>query len=96
MTAVHLHISFFLYLTCERCVSPSLQIHFTVTPLAHFCGIVTNFVAAVFATAQADSLLEAVGPSALKGIAQVLLVHQRVHKQVHSTLVFTLHHLHEI
>lgn len=90
------HLISLLYLTCEGSVSTGLQVHFSVAPLAHFCGIVADFVAAFFATAEADSLLEATGVSALEGVAHVLLIHQGVHEQVHGSLVFTFHHLHEI
>lgn len=83
-------------LTSKGSVCTCLQVHFTVTPLAHLSGIVANVIAAVFAAAEADSLLKAIRPSALEGKAHVLLVHQRIHKQVHSSLMLTLHHLHEI
>lgn len=83
-------------LTSEGGVRPRLQVHLTVAPLAHFPGVVADVVAAVFAAAEADALLEAIGARALEGKAHVVLVHQRVHEQVHGSLVLALHHLHEI
>lgn len=85
-----------LRLTSEWSVSTCLQIHFTVAPLAHLPGIVADVVAAIFAAAEADALLEAIRAGALVGEAHVLLVHQRVNKQVHGALMLALHHLHEI
>lgn len=85
-----------LLLTSEGSVSTCLQIHFTVAPLAHLSGVVADVVAAIFAAAEADALLEAVGAGALVGKAHVVLVHQGVYKQVHSALMLALHHLHEI
>lgn len=83
-------------LTPKGSVGPSLQVHFTVAPLAHLFGVVADVVAAVLAAAEADALLEAVRASALEGEAHVVPVHQRVHKQVHRSLVFALHHFHKI
>ena len=59
--------------TSERRVRASLQIHLTVPPFTHFLGVVAHVVAAVLAAAQADPLLEAVGPGALVRIAGVVL-----------------------
>ena len=83
-------------LTSEWRVGTGLQVHLAVAPLAHLLGVVADVVAAVLAAAEADALLEAVGPGALEGKAHVVLVHQGVHEQVHGALVLTLHHLHEI
>ena len=83
-------------LTSKGGVRTCLKIHFTVASLAHLSGVVADVVAAIFAAAEADALLEAVGASALEGKAHVVLVHQGVHEQVHSTLMLALHYLHEI
>lgn len=85
-----------LQLTSERSVSTCLQVHFTVASLAHLAGVVAHVVAAVFAAAEADALLEAAGVGALEGKARVLSVHQGVNKQVHGSLMLALHHLHEV
>lgn len=83
-----------LQLTSKWSVGTRLQIHFTVAPLAHLSGVVADVVAAIFATAEADAFLEAIGAGALEGKTHVVFVHQGVHKQVHSTLMLALDRLH--
>lgn len=85
-----------LQLTSERSVSTCLQVHFTVASLAHLPGVVAHVVAAVFAAAEADAFPEAARVGALEGKARVRSVHQGVNKQVHSSLMLALHHLHEV
>lgn len=93
---MHFQVKSLLELTSKGSVSTCLQIHFTVAPLAHLSGIVADVVAAIFAAAEADALLEAIRAGALEGETHVVFVHQGVHKQVHSTLMLALHHRHEI
>jgi len=83
-------------LTSEGRDGTRLQIHLRVAPLAHLPGVVADVIAAVLAAAEADALLEAVGPRALVGEAHVVLAHQGVDEEVHGTLVLALHHRHEI
>lgn len=83
-------------LTTEGSVCSCLQVHFGVAPLAHFSGVVADVVAAILTAAEADALLEAIGAGALVSKAHVVLVHQRVYKQVYRTLVLTLQYIHEI
>lgn len=83
-------------LTAKRRDRASLQVHFTVSPLAHFVGVVTDAVAAVLPAAQTDALLEAIGAGTLEGVADVVLVHKGVHEEMHRPFVLALHDFNEI
>lgn len=84
------------WLTTKRCVRTSLQVHFTVSPLAHGLEVVADAVAAVLPAAQTDALLEAIGAGTLEGIADVVLVHKGVHEEMYRPFVLALHDFNEI
>lgn len=83
-------------LTCERCVSTCLQVHLGIPNLANTLSIVAYVVAAILPAAQTDPFIKSLRPRALICKTCMILIHQRIDKQVYCPLVLTFHHLHEI
>lgn len=80
-------------LTLEWHHVPRFQVHLCAPCGADFVDVVAQFVAAVFAAAQAQALVEGVSGAAAVRPALMRAVHQRVDEQVHGALVRAFHNL---
>lgn len=80
-------------LTLEWHHVPRLQVHLCAPGGADFLDVVAQFVAAVFAAAQAQAFVEGVSGAAAVRPTLMCPVHQRVNKQVHGALVRAFHYL---
>lgn len=74
-------------LTLERHHVPRFEVHLCAPAGADFVDVVAQFVAAVFATAQAQALVEGVSGAAAERKTLMFAVHQRVDEQVHGALM---------
>lgn len=70
-----------------------LHVHLAAPACANFVDCVSHLVAAVLAAAKAHAFVKAVSGAAAESHALMVLVHQRVDKEVNGTLVGALHDL---